>query len=180
MYNLIYADPPWKFNEVKTGGSLSSSAAAKYLTTSIDDLKAMNIPSIAADDCALVMWWVGAMPQEAIDLVSSWGFNLKNMNGFVWQKLTVKHNPFFGMGHYSRAGSESCIIAIKGRPKVISHSIRAVQSHPIMAHSQKPDLFRRLCVDMFGDVPRVELFARARSPGWDVFGNEVEGSIVIQ
>lgn len=158
---------------------MSSGAASKYLTTSIDDLKALDIKSIAADDCVLVMWWVGAMPQEAIDLVSAWGFNLKNMNGFVWRKLTAKENPFFGMGHYSRAGSESAIIAIKGRPKVINHSIRAVHSHSVLRHSEKPGLFRQLCVDMFGDVPRVELFARTASPGWDVFGNEVEESIEL-
>ena len=97
-YSIIYADPPWQFSNSKTGGSLKSSAQSKYMTTSIEDLKAMDVNSLAADDALLVMWWVGSMPQEAIDLVNAWGFTLKNMNGIVWNKLTKNNNPHFGMG----------------------------------------------------------------------------------
>lgn len=174
-YNIIYADPPWQFNNKKTGGSMKSGAAHHYLTTGMDGLKAIDVKSIAADDCTLVMWWVGAMPQEAIDLVKSWGFELKNMNGFVWNKLTVKGKPFFGMGFRTRAGSESAIIATKGEPKVKSRSIRAVQTLKASEHSKKPDEFRNLIIEMCGDLPRLEMFARNTPEGWDVFGNEVDG-----
>ena len=81
-YKIIYADPPWQFSNKKTGGCMNSGAAQHYLTTAIGDLKSLDINSIADDDCTLIMWWVGAMPQEAIDLVNAWGFKLKNMNGF--------------------------------------------------------------------------------------------------
>ena len=179
-YNIIYADPPWKFDNKSTGGSMNSGATQKYSTMTIDDLKALDIQSISADDCALVMWWVGAMPQEAIDLVREWGFVLKNMNGFVWNKLTKNYLPFFGMGFYTRAGSESAIIAIKGKPPVNSHSVRAVLNAKVGKHSEKPDIFRDKIVDLFGDVPRLEMFARKNSEGWDVFGDEVEQSISIK
>ena len=93
-YSIIYADPPWQFNNKKTGGSTKSGAASQYRVTSIEDLKRLDVASIAADDAILIMWYVGAMPQEALDLVKSWGFTLKNMNGFVWNKLTKNHKPF--------------------------------------------------------------------------------------
>lgn len=176
-YKIIYADPPWQFNNKKTGGSMSSGAASKYLTTGIEGLKQMPVGDIADDNCVLIMWWVGAMPQEALDLVSAWGFTVKNMNGFVWRKLTKKLLDFFGMGFYTRAGSESAIIAIKGKVKPASHSVRAVISAPVERHSKKPQAFRDSIVELFGDLPRLEMFAREAHEGWDVFGNEAPKSI---
>lgn len=184
-YSIIYADPPWQFSNVKTGGSLKSGANSKYMTTSIEDLKAMDVNSLAADDALLVMWWVGSMPQEAIDLVNAWGFTLKNMNGIVWNKLTVNNNPHFGMGFYTRAGSESCLIATKGKFKPASRSVRAVFraeeqiqfEGKILRHSEKPKQVRELIVELAGDLPRLEMFNRDDS--WDVFGNESKNTIVI-
>ncbi|MDC9527568.1 MT-A70 family methyltransferase [Pseudoalteromonas sp. Angola-30] len=191
-FNLIYADPAWQFSNKKTGGSMKSGAAHHYKSTmSVDELKAMRIDDIAADDCILVMWYVGSMPQEALDVVKAWGFTLKNMNGFVWNKLTINNNPLFGMGFWTRAGSESAIIAVKGKPKVASRSVRAVGNYdtesldeilgrgvfsgayPIGQHSEKPNEFREACVELAGDVPRIELFSRKRVKGWSVWGNEV-------
>ena len=179
-YKIIYADPPWQFSNKKTGGSMNSGAASHYLTTGIDALKALDVRSITDENCTLIMWYVGAMPQDAIDLVNAWGFKIKNMNGFVWNKLTVKNKPFFGMGFRTRAGSESAIIATKGKPEVISRSVRAVQSFPVSKHSKKPIEFRDLIVDVCGDVPRLEMFARESAVGWDVFGNEAPNSITIK
>tara|TARA_R110000772_G_scaffold67595_1_gene150090 strand:+ start:4920 stop:5474 length:555 start_codon:yes stop_codon:yes gene_type:complete len=179
-YEIIYCDPPWQFNNKKTGGSMKSGASSHYLTTGIEGLKSIPINDIAADNCTLIMWYVGSMPQEAIDLVNAWGFTIKNMNGFVWNKLTVKGNPFFGMGFRTRAGSESAIIAIKGKSKVNSHSVRAVHSFPVSKHSKKPIEFRDLIVELCGDLPRLEMFARDSAEGWDVFGNEAPNSIEIK
>ena len=184
-YSIIYADPPWQFSNVKTGGSLKSSAESKYMTTSIEDLKAMDVNALAADDALLVMWWVGSMPQEAIDLVEAWGFTLKNMNGIVWNKLTKNNNPHFGMGFYTRAGSESCLIATKGKFKPASKSVRAVFraeeqiqfEGKILRHSEKPKQVRELIIELAGDLPRLEMFNRDDS--WDVFGNESMNSISI-
>lgn len=179
-YKLIYCDPPWRFNNKNTGGSMKSSAEAKYNTMTIEDLKNLDVESLCDDDCVLIMWWVGSMPQEAIDLVNAWGFKLKNMNGFVWKKLTKRLLDFFGMGFWTRAGSESAIIATRGKPKPASRSIRAVQSAVVGRHSEKPQKFRDLAVELVGDVPRLEMFSRGEFEGWDVFGNQCQGSIKIK
>lgn len=173
-YNIIYADPAWQFSNKKTGGSMKSGAASQYNVMTLDDMKAMAVDEIAADNCVLVMWWVGAMPQEAIDLTRAWGFTIKNMNGFVWEKLTVKLKLFFGMGFWTRAGTESAIIATKGKPKPASRTVRALRRHPVGRHSEKPDEFRKDVVKLCGDVPRIELFSRKQVDGWDCWGNEIE------
>lgn len=175
-YKIIYADPAWKFNNKKTGGSMKSGAAHHYGLMTIDDMKALPVNEIAADDCVLVMWWIGSMPQEAIDLVHAWGFTIKNMNGFVWVKLTKKLLAFFGMGFWTRAGSESAIIATKGKPKAFNKNIRAVRHEVVGRHSEKPASFRDDIVELCGDVPRIELFSRQRVDGWDAWGNEIEPS----
>lgn len=184
-YSIIYADPPWQFNNKNTGGSMKSSAQSKYTTTSIDDLKKMDVNAITADDAVLFMWWVGSMPQEAIDLVKAWGFTIKNMNGIVWNKLTANNNPHFGMGFWTRAGSESVLIATKGKIKPKSRSVRAVFNSEsqiqfeakTLSHSEKPKQVRDLIVELVGDLPRLEMFHR--DDQWDVFGNEAKNSIKI-
>ena len=178
-YKIIYADPAWQFNNKKTGGSMSSGASSQYLTTPIGDMKKLPVNDVSADDAILIMWWVGAMPQEALDLVKAWGFTVKNMNGFVWHKLTKNLKAFFGMGFYTRAGSESAIIATKGKFKPLSHSVRAVLSLPVLKHSEKPNEFRDAIVELCGDVDRVELFARAKFAGWDSWGNEIESDLKL-
>jgi N6-adenosine-specific RNA methylase IME4 len=133
------------------------------------------------------MWWVGAMPQEAIDLIKAWGFRLVNMSGLVWNKLTVNDLPAFGMGFYTRAGSETVALAVKGKFKPNKRNVRAVftseqqiQFHAkLLSHSEKPKEVKDFLIDLVGDVPRLEMFAREETKGWSVFGNEVENSIEI-
>jgi len=179
-YNIIYADPSWSFDNKKTGGSMKSGASSQYNTMSLEELKSLPVQNIAADDCVLVMWWVGAMPREALDLLEAWGFKLKNMNGFDWVKLTRRGLPFFGMGFWTRAGSESALIATKGKPKPASHSVRAVRHAVAGRHSEKPAEFREDIVKLCGDLPRIELFAREKTPGWHAWGNEVESDVILQ
>ena len=180
-YKVIYADPPWSFTSKKTGGSMKSGALANYNTMTLDDLNNLDVNSLAADDCMLVRWYVGSQPQEAIDLCKAWGFTVKNINGFVWNKLTKHGLPFFGMGFYTRAGSESAVIAIKGKAGniVADHSVRAVRSAVVGKHSAKPLEFRDDIVKMCGEVPRLEMFARTGSEGWDLSGNQAPNSIEI-
>lgn len=178
-YQVIYADPAWPFRNKNTGGSMVSGANAHYDTMSVQDMARLDIPSICADDCALFMWWVGSQPAEALYLVDAWGFTLKTMTGFNWVKETKRGKDFFGMGFYTRQGSENCLIAVRGKPKRVSASVRAVVRAKVGRHSEKPHIFREKIVKLMGDVPRVELFARERVPGWDVWGNEVQSSVKI-
>ncbi len=178
---MIYADPPWQFNSKKTGGNMTSGAENKYPTMSMSELKSMDVEGLCDDDCILIMWYVSSQPQEALDLCKAWGFTVKNMNGFVWNKLTKTGLPFFGMGFYTRAGSESALIAIRGKASniVADHSVRAVRNAKVGKHSAKPLEFRGDIVKMCGDVPRLEMFSRSICDGWDMFGNQVDASIEI-
>jgi len=174
-YRVIYADPAWKFGNRNTGGSMTSSAEAKYTVTSVADMAALPVAQLADENCLLVMWWVGSMPQEAIDLCRAWGFRLVNMNGFVWRKLTkAKRIPVFGMGFTTRAGSESALIGVRGKlgRLIKDKSVRAVIEAPVGRHSEKPNEFREAIERLCGDAPRIELFARLAVPGWDCWGNE--------
>ncbi|MDR5013454.1 MT-A70 family methyltransferase [Aeromonas veronii] len=177
-YRVIYADPAWQFNNKNTGGSMTSSAEAQYTVTSLADMAALPVAKLADDHCMLVMWWVGSMPQEAIDLCKAWGFRLVNMNGFVWRKMTKRWLPHFGMGFTTRAGSESALIGVRGKLKhlIKDHSVRAVIEAEVGKHSQKPNEFRfaieKMCGAVEQDVPRIELFARESAAGWDCWGNE--------
>ena len=153
---------------------MKSAAEAKYTVTSLADMAAMPVSGLADEHCLLVMWWVGAMPQEAIGLCKAWGFRLVNMNGFVWRKLTKTGIPFFGMGFSTRAGSESALIGVRGKlgELIDDHSVRAVIEAKVGRHSQKPHEFREAIEKLCGDVPRIELFARESVTGWDCWGDQ--------
>lgn len=177
-FSLIYADPPWQFTDKCNSGKRG--ACHKYPVMKLADLKALPVPTLAAKDCLLAMWWVSAMPKEAIELAEAWGFEVKVMLGFDWVKVTETGKPAFGMGHYTRAGAEACLFAVKGGPKIVNRSVRQVITSPLRKHSQKPDEARDRLVQMLGDVSRIELFARERFEGWEAFGNQVEGSIELK
>lgn len=179
-YKIIYADPPWSFNNKNTGGGLKSGASNHYKVMSIDEICNLKINKILDDDCVLFMWWVGSMPEEAIKLYTAWGFKIKQMNGFNWVKKTVTGKNHFGMGFWTRQGSENCLIATRGKIRPIAHNIRSVQERKILKHSQKPEEFRNSIVELMGDLPRIELFAREKTPGWDSWGNEIKSDINLE
>lgn len=179
-YSIIYADPPWEYRDKCHAGERG--AGYKYQTMRLVDLfgLAPKIQAIAADDCLLALWWVPPMPLEALRVVDAWGFKLKTMKGFTWRKLSkTGQKEHFGMGNLTRANSEDCLFAVRGRPKRVIASVRQMISAPVREHSRKPDEARERLVQLMGDVPRIELFARQSTPGWHVWGNEVTDSIEL-
>lgn len=174
-YQLIYADPPWQYRDQANAGNRG--ACHKYPVMTLDAIKALPIDEIAAPDCLLAMWWVPPQPAEALAVVTAWGFTLKTMQGFTWHKTTKNGLDHFGMGNWTRANAECCLFAVRGKPKRVCASVRSLIVATVGRHSAKPDDARQRLVQLLGDVPRVELFARVQSPGWDVWGNEVESSI---
>lgn len=173
-YQLIFADPPWAFNNKRTGGSMKSGAEQHYNTAEMHELCGIPVEDIADDNCVLLMWWVASMPKEALYLIEDWGFELKTMTAFVWDKLSSTGNKrHFGMGHWTRAGSECVLLATRGKPSRASAGVRSVISAPNTRHSKKPDIFYNEAVRLCGDVPRIELFARDIKTGWDAFGDEI-------
>ena len=179
-YDIIYADPPWSFNNKKTGGNMISGADSHYSTMKLKDICALPIKDLTNDNCVLFMWWIASQPKEALQVVESWGFTIKTMTGFNWIKTTKTGKLDFGMGFWTRAGSECCLIAVKGKPKRINAGIRSVILQQRTLHSKKPDIVREEIVKLMGNLSKLELFARQNTIGWDVFGNEVNNSIKIK
>ena len=125
-------------------------------------------------DSALFMGATFPQRPEALRLIRAWGFTYKSV-AFVWLKKNKKADSwFYGLGFWTRANAEVCLLATKGHPKRQAADIHQFIISPIEAHSKKPDETRDKIVALMGDRPRVELFARQTPPGWDVWGNEVE------
>ena len=167
MYKVLCADPPWKFNDSLPGESRG--ASNNYPCLSVEELCTFPLPPLA-DDCVLFLWRVASMQQEALDVISVWGFDLKTE--LVWLKKTATGKRWFGMGRTVRAEHEVCLIATKGHPEVKTHSIRSTFEAENLQHSQKPELFYDIVEQLF-DGPYVELFARRQRVGWTCLGNEL-------
>jgi site-specific DNA-methyltransferase (adenine-specific) len=145
-----------------------------------EDICALPVSSIAAEDAALLLWTTGPMMPLALHLLVRWGFYYKTV-AFTWTKTCRKQTDrdFIGMGHSTRTGSEFCLLGTRGRLRRRSASVRQVIRRPVMRHSQKPPEVRDRIVELYGDLPRVELFARDRVPGWSAWGNEIESDITL-
>ena len=180
-YNIIYADPPWQYKVWSKKGN-GRSAESHYKTLGIKDIVNMKdfIKDISADDCVLFIWITYPCLKEAIQVIEEWGFTYKTC-GFAWVKRNKKANSWFwGMGYWTRANSELCLIATKGKIKRISRKVHQIIDTPIEEHSKKPAIVRDRIVELMGDLPKIELFAREKTDGWDVWGNEVNNDVNFQ
>lgn len=188
-YSIILADPPWKYQQGKSmGTNFQGAADAQYDRMDYKDICKLPIPDLADEDCVLFMWATFPLLQEALEVIKAWGFEYKTL-GFSWIKTNADGSPFFGVGYYAKSNCEVCLMATKGKAHslVKSNSVSSALIHPRMRHSAKPPIVRDLIVKLFGDIPRIELFARKDTKvdlwgkntfdGWDVFGNEVESDI---
>lgn len=172
-YEIIYADPPWTFKTYSAKGVQQKSAACHYRTMSKDDIQKLPVSDIAADDCVLFLWATYPNLEEALELIKAWGFVYKTVV-FTWVKRNKKSfGWFWGLGYWTRANAEICLLATKGHPKRESRSVHSVIDAPVREHSRKPDEGREQIVQLCGDKPRIELFARQRADGWDAWGDEV-------
>ena len=170
-YNIIYADPPWSYRDKALAGNRG--AGCKYTTQSTEWLNSLPVKDIADDNCVLFIWVTMPKLNECFELIKQWGFEYKT-SAFTWVKKNKKANSWFmGMGGWTRANSEICLLATKGKPKRVSASVHSVVDTSIERHSKKPDCVRERIVKLMGNLPRIELFARQRVEGWDCWGNEV-------
>jgi len=170
-YNIIYADPAWSYKDKARAGNRG--AECKYPTQSIEWISSMPVKDIADDDCVLFMWVTMPKLNECFDVITSWGFEYKTC-AFTWVKRNkISDSWFMGMGSWTRANSELCLLATKGKPQRVSAGVHSVVDTPIERHSKKPDCVRNKIIELCGDLPRIELFARQKVDGWDCWGNEV-------
>lgn len=172
-YNIIYADPPWTFKTYSEKGSEYKSAANHYSLMCKEDIQNLPVKDLAADDCVLFLWVTFPCLEEGLELIKAWGFTYKTC-AFNWVKRNKKSDSYFwGLGYWTRSNSEICLLATKGHPKRLSKSVHQIVDARIREHSRKPDEVRERIVDLCGDLPRIELFARQRCEGWDCWGNEL-------
>ena len=172
-YSIIYADSPWRY--ARSG--MQGAAGRHYPTMTADELCAFPVAGLAARDSALFLWATFPKHPEALQLIKEWGFTYKGV-AFVWLKKNKKADSwFYGLGFWTRGNAEICLLATRGHPKRQASDIHQFIISPIEAHSKKPDEAREKIVALMGDLPRVELFARQIPPGWDVWGNEVAGTL---
>ena len=172
-YSIIYADPPWSYKVWPKATGSGRSASSHYKTMEKNEIAALPISDIAEKDCVLFLWVTAPCLVEGIELCKSWGFTYKTI-GFVWVKRNKKSPSWFwGLGYWTRANAEFCLIATKGHPKRVGKGVHQVIDTPIEEHSKKPDEVRRRIVELMGGKSRIELFARQRAKGWDSWGNEI-------
>lgn len=168
-FGVVYADPCWHYDNKRT----RSAAADNYATMTLAELSLLPVADIAAKDSFLFMWATCPFLKTAIALGESWGFKYKTV-GFWWAKRNRKANSaFFGMGNYTRANGEPCLLFTRGSPKVAARNVNQFVWSPIRRHSEKPAEVRDRIVQLCGNVPRVELFSRHEVKGWRRWGNQI-------
>lgn len=168
-YKIIYADPPWRYNDKKCNGNCES----HYNTMNITDICNLPINKIIEKDSILFLWVTYPMLQEGLKVINAWGFKYKTI-AFQWIKLNKKGKGFFfGLGRWTRGNTECCLLGIKGKPKRLSNKVSQLIISPIEYHSKKPDIVRDKIVELIGNESRIELFARQTKEGWDCWGDEI-------
>jgi len=185
-YQIIYADPPWSYNDKMSGHSFSLDH--EYETQDLDWIKKLPVKELADKNCVLFLWVVNPLLPEAFEVIKEWGFKYKTV-AFVWNKRTVNGNWVHNMGRWTMGNMEMVLLATKGKPQRLRKDIKQLVVSERKEHSKKPDIIRKHIVDLMGDLPRIELFARGNKgrdmfdfnkfDGWDTFGNEVENSVAI-
>lgn len=171
-YPLVYADPPWPYRDKANAGKRG--ACHKYPVMHLSEI-ATTLHQHAAKASVLFLWATWPTMADALHVAKLAGFHYRTC-AFVWVKLTSTGKHHFGMGHWSRANSEPCLLFTRGKdyPRPLRRNIRQVVEAPIGEHSAKPAEVRKRIDDMMGRPRRIELFARERVRGWDAYGLEVD------
>jgi site-specific DNA-methyltransferase (adenine-specific) len=190
-YQIIYADPPWqygskelygdKINGYKNGQRKRfANIERKYSTMDIPAICSMPVNDLSDKDCAIFLWVTDSHLKEGIKVIESWGFKYKTI-AFVWLKKYTTGTRVYNFAPWTLKSTEICLLGIRGTMGKYkkSNCIKQLVEADRTTHSKKPDEVRQRIAELFGDLPRIELFAREKTPGWDVWGNEVESDIIL-
>lgn len=170
-YGTIYADPGWLYDNKRTGGSMKSGSSQQYMTMSLADLLALDVKALAKQDSVLFLWVTVPLIDYGLAVLKEWGFKYKTT--IFWHKSTKR-----GMGFWTRGDVEMLLLGVRGKVKPFRSPLSNHISHPRLAHSEKPEVFRELIEYITLQQltllsPRLELFARKRVTGWDAWGNQL-------
>lgn len=168
-YKVIYADPPWKYDNEHTGRNLDSGASDKYQVLSVEEICALPVQNIADKECVLFLWVTVPFLEDGFKVLKAWNFKYKT--AIFWRKIMS-----LGMGYWFRGQVEVCLLGVRGNVKAFrSQRPNFIQSK-IGHHSKKP-------YEMYGIIeslelgPKIELFARHKRVGWDAWGNQLPREI---
>ena len=166
QYGVILADPPWRFEVYSRETGMNLAADNHFPSSELVTIKALDVPSIAADDCVLFLWATAPMVTQALEIVAAWGFQHKS--NCVW----VKSKP--ATGYWFRNQHEWLLVGVKGRPPAPSQGENwaSVIMAPTREHSRKPDGAYEMIEAYFPRLSKIELFARSPREGWSRWGNE--------
>ena len=180
-YQIIYADPPWSYDDkIGSGNAKMGSCEYHYSTMTMEDIDKLPINSLADKNCILFLWVTMPLLNKVFQIISDWGFTYKTV-AFVWIKLNPKSgNIFKGIGRWVQGNAEMVLLATVGKPQRISKSISQIIMEKRSRHSEKPHIIREKIIELMGDLPRIELFARHKAKGWDAWGNEELEEAYIQ
>ena len=179
-YQIIYADPPWSYyndsNAKPDCTTVKGMRRPPYAVMSSANIKGLKVKDISAENCILFIWTTDYHLEKCLEVIKEWGFQYKTI-GFVWNKKCCF------MGAYTmKSGIELCLLATKGKgvhKLVKKHNVRSLIESARQKHSVKPIAVRNKIVELMGDLSRIELFAREKTTGWDVWGNEVISDIML-
>jgi site-specific DNA-methyltransferase (adenine-specific) len=173
-YQIIYADPPWKYlwGSGKNGGNFAPEKHYKTMTT--DEICDLPVKELCDKNCALFLWVTMPVLPEAFKVIAAWGFKYKTC-AFSWVKTKANGEPLRGMGSYTKSNIEICLLGMRGHIKSVDKTVPQIVMHPRAGHSVKPPIVRNRIVQLFGDLKRIELFGRQITVGWDVAGLDIDG-----
>lgn len=174
-YDIIYADPPWHYAARRTGTVFGGGVTDKYPTMSVEAIAALPVQDWAADNSVLLIWTTMPYLMRTQEVIEGWGFRYVTC-AFTWIKTNKNSGTVFkGVGNYTKSNAELCLLAKRGSgiPRV-HRDVAQVILEARREHSRKPDRVRDDIVRLFGDRPRLEMFARTGTPGWTVWGNETD------
>ena len=166
-YQIIYSDPPWSYNDKMIG---HGGAEGEYQTQDIKWIKSLPVQGICDKDCVLFLWVVSPLLQEGIETLKAWGFDYVTL-AFCWVKETAMGMQVKNLGRWTMGGVELVLLGRKGHPKRIKNNVVQTVFDLRTSHSKKPAEVRHRIVELMGDIPRIELFARTKTEGWDCLGN---------
>ncbi len=183
-YNIILCDPPYSYYNDSTAKpnctTIKGMRRPPYSVMSSKEIMNLPIKDISDENCILFIWTTDYHLNKCLEIIKAWGFTYKTI-GFAWAKKTKDNKPVCFMGAYTmKSGIELCLLATKGKDAhklVKKHNVRALIESKREKHSKKPNEVKKRIVELLGDLPRIELFAREKTKGWDAFGNEVKSDI---
>ncbi len=179
-YDVILADPPWQFKVWNKDTGHGRSAESHYSTMDFEGMAKLPVDEMTNDNCALFLWCVWPSLPDCMEIINRWGFSYKTI-AWIWTKSKKSgFGHFMGMGYYTRANTEPCLLAIKGSMPVAAHNVLALIYSPVREHSRKPDEQYNKIERLYPDKSYLELFARYKRDGWDSWGNEVQSDIRIE